>query len=118
MNVETYDEGMETEKKSQDYSVPHGNVGRHRHNHRNVGRHRNVGTNIKAQDTRHGDYSSTHGNVGKHRHRNGNVATYIEGMKSDTRYGDYSSGRWSSGCTVTLICNTTGRIKPGSCHFT
>ena len=108
MNVETYDEGMETEKKSQDYSVPHGNVGRHRHNHRNVGRHRNVGTHIKAQDTRHGDYSSTHGNV----------ATYIEGTNSNTRYGDYSSGRWSSGCTVTLICKTTGRIKPGSCHFT
>ena len=91
MNLETYNEGKETDKKSQDYSSSHGNVDRHRHSHRNVDRHR---------------------------HNHGNVGTYIEGMESDTSYGDYSSDR--SGCPgITLICNTTNeRIKPGSCQFT
>ena len=54
MNVETYNEGKEINKKSQDYSSSHGNVGRHRHSHGNVG------TYIEGMesDTSYGDYSS------------------------------------------------------------
>ena len=57
MNVETYDEGMESDTKSEDYSSSQRNVGRHGHSHRNVGTH------IKGMesDTRYGDYSSSRG---------------------------------------------------------
>ena len=52
--IETYDEGMETDTKSEDYSLSHGNDDRHRHSNKNVDTH----IMGMESNTLYGDYSS------------------------------------------------------------
>ena len=113
MNVETYDEGMEIDTKSAEYSS----------NHRNIGPDRRM-TNTKSQDysnvgshrTKSGVFSSSHRHRHRHSNRNVGIGTHILGVESDTRHDDYSFVRI---CYIRLICEiTTERIQPGSCRFT